>query len=1110
MRRKFIGALLFGALLVAPTSTFVSCSDYDDEIDNLQAQINANKSEMGTLVSDKITAVEAVIANLEAADASIEAQLADLEEADAATMAAAQSLVQAAAQELMGSMKAVVAMVEGNTASIADLVAADAKLTTAIETAQAKADAAYTLAQAADAKAAEALATLATVKADLEAQVTALDAKLVAELEKLAEVDAAVKAQIAALEAAGETVNGELAKLAKAIEDQKTALTKVINEAVAKVQAEVDGLETTVANLQKSFNTASAALQNEINTVKTGVQNVVASVDALAAEMEILGMLLRAELKSMVFEPQYYYHGIEAMAAVSYNFESKSTYAVNPDDDFSTDAPYDFVAKKVMPVLSATYHLNPSNAAVDTEDASKFNFVVLDRNYVKATGETFAPVVESASVEGGMLTVLANVPNAEEIKDIEADGQVTVLALQYNKGVAAEAEDTVITSDYAAVRAVEYKDLVLNFAGTTCTHLYTTAAEAIQNDPQVEIVWNDNDGLDLDELVNTHFDDNTGAHQSLDAMAADGTAAKLGFVYSYDLVGWHDGANATSETAHLGYNTENNRVRAQMPKDGKWQSSFEADQNKASIGRQPLVRVTLTYTKGGVNYKAAVGYIKFVIVEEATTPTPAEPKYVTVQFPYWNDAYTVNCGGEVFKNKLTWWQVEEKILALVNMSKEVFEATYELDGTSYVFNKYATDGLTPTTPLLPAGVVEQTKVDVDGHETEVILWTLTNNEAYEIFKQANSVTVYVRYQLKAGMRAKNDYVYVALTWTPSAINITPVAQIANESKIKEYWYAKNSIEAGSGYSDVHINVEVPGQQNSDCEFTTDLKNTFVKNELPAISGLAEVYEHLAATGVGQIKTVFVEETALYTNVPGASGQLYNLYVSADGSKLLTGVDVEVASITADGVITVAQTAEAKDLLNNEIHNKLGDKETLTAKVGFAYTTCAPVNTVALENNTFYVKILRPVSVTEGTAEFEDAQTNGSRALVHFEFIDWRDHKFVNNDLIGSNYYRYYGLNSGAYVSIDPDMDNITTNMNNGTLGVTKLSDVTSLIRFDYEWDSSKYIKDHYFGELVYENNGSTVGNFKIQIPVKVHYTWGTIYTNIVAEVKKTINNANKK
>ena len=1110
MRRKFIGALLFGALLVAPTSTFVSCSDYDDEIDNLQAQINANKSEMGTLVSDKITAVEAVIANLEAADASIEAQLADLEEADAATMAAAQSLVQAAAQELMGSMQAVVAMVQGNTVSIEALVAADAKLTTAIEAAQAKADAAYTLAQAADAKAQKALDELATVKADLEAQITALDAKLVAELKKLAEVDAAVAAQIAALEKAGETVNGELAKLAKAIADQKTDLEKVIDNAVAKVQAEVDGLETTVANLQKSFNTATTELQNEITAVKTGVQNVVASVDALAAEMEILGMLLRAELKSMVFEPQYYYHGIEAMAAVSYNFESMSTYPVNPDEDFSNDAPYDFVAKKVMPVLSATYHLNPSNAAVDTEDASKFNFVVLDRNYVKATGETFAPVVESASVEDGMLTVLASVPNAEEIKDIEADGQVTVLALQYNKGVAAEAEDTVITSDYAAVRAVEYKDLVLNFAGTTCTHLYTTAAEAIANDPQVEIVWNDKDGLDLDELVNTHFDDNTGAHQSLDAMAADGTAAKLGFVYSYDLVGWHDGANATSETAHLGYNTENNRVRAQMPKDGKWQSSFEADQNKASIGRQPLVRVTLTYTKGGVNYKAAVGYIKFVIVEEATTPTPAEPKFVTVQFPYWNDAYTVNCGGEVFKNKLTWWQVEEKILALVNMSKEVFEATYELDGTSYVFNKYATDGLTPTTPLLPAGVVEQTKVDVDGHETEVILWTLTNNEAYEIFKQANSVTVYVRYQLKAGMRAKNDYVYVALTWTPSAINITPVAQIANESKIKEYWYAKNSIDAGSGYSDVHINVEVPGQQGADCEFKTDLKNTFVKNELPAISGLAEVYEHLAATGVGQIKTVFVEETALYTNVPGASGQLYNLYVSADGSKLLTGLDVEVASITADGVITVAQTAEAKDLLNNEIHNKLGDKETLTAKVGFEYTTCAPVNTVALENNTFYVKILRPVSVTEGTAEFEDAQTNGSRALVHFEFIDWRDHKFVDNDLIGSNYYRYYGLTSGAYASIDPDMDNITTDMNNGTLGVTKLSDVTNKILFRYEWDSSKYIKDHYFGELVYENNGSTVGNFKIQIPVEVHYTWGTIYTNIVAEVKKTINNANKK
>ena len=337
--------------------------------------------------------------------------------------------------------------------------------------------------------------------------------------------------------------------------------------------------------------------------------------------------------------------------------------------------------------------------------------------------------------------------------------------------------------------------------------------------------------------------------------------------------------------------------------------------------------------------------------------------------------------------------------------------------------------------------------------------------------------------------------------------VGPIAKISDDSKIYVYWYAKNSnLE---GYSDVHINAEMPGQSGANCEFTTDLKNTFIRGQLPDIVGLDDDYMYL--TESGKMSVEFVEETELYTNVPGASGVFYNLHVSADGSKLLTTSNALVASITPDGVITMGQTPEAKDLLNNKAHNKLGDKETLTVKVGFKYTTSDPIfDSVELENNTFYVKILRPISVTEGEATIYDAVTNMSTALVHFDFIDWRDHKFVDNDLYGSDYYSYYGLNSGAYVSIEPDMDNITTNMYNGTLGETKLTDVTNSIKFRYEWDASKYIKDHYFGELVYENNGSTVSNFKIQIPVKVHYTWGTIYTNIVAEVKKTINNANKK
>ena len=42
MNKKFLSAILFGALMVSSTGTFVSCKDYDDDIENLQGQITAN------------------------------------------------------------------------------------------------------------------------------------------------------------------------------------------------------------------------------------------------------------------------------------------------------------------------------------------------------------------------------------------------------------------------------------------------------------------------------------------------------------------------------------------------------------------------------------------------------------------------------------------------------------------------------------------------------------------------------------------------------------------------------------------------------------------------------------------------------------------------------------------------------------------------------------------------------------------------------------------------------------------------------------------------------------------------------------------------------------
>ena len=40
MKKRFISAMLFGALVLAAGTSVTSCSDYDDEIQNLQTQID--------------------------------------------------------------------------------------------------------------------------------------------------------------------------------------------------------------------------------------------------------------------------------------------------------------------------------------------------------------------------------------------------------------------------------------------------------------------------------------------------------------------------------------------------------------------------------------------------------------------------------------------------------------------------------------------------------------------------------------------------------------------------------------------------------------------------------------------------------------------------------------------------------------------------------------------------------------------------------------------------------------------------------------------------------------------------------------------------------------
>jgi len=50
MNKKFLSAILFGALMVSSTGTFVSCKDYDDDIDAINKELTDLKSKLSNKV----------------------------------------------------------------------------------------------------------------------------------------------------------------------------------------------------------------------------------------------------------------------------------------------------------------------------------------------------------------------------------------------------------------------------------------------------------------------------------------------------------------------------------------------------------------------------------------------------------------------------------------------------------------------------------------------------------------------------------------------------------------------------------------------------------------------------------------------------------------------------------------------------------------------------------------------------------------------------------------------------------------------------------------------------------------------------------------------------
>lgn len=313
MKRKFISAMLFGALLIAPATTFVGCADYDDDIENLQGQITNNATTLDQLTKEKIQNVETEIESLKAANKQLQEALdkakSEGTDADAATLAAAQKLVEDAQAQLQAALDAVNGDITGINGKISDLdarllaqdgrlksveslLAADGKLTLAINDAQALAEKAYNLAEKTAATAdankqaiKDAAENLKSIKESLEGQINTLSDKVNDLSKKLADQNADITAQINSLKSQLNDANEGISANGDKIIKNKQKIDEIVGQ-LTELQNQIAKNKSAVETLESNFLTEIDKIVNEQNGLKTSIEGLKSANETVNQRLE--------------------------------------------------------------------------------------------------------------------------------------------------------------------------------------------------------------------------------------------------------------------------------------------------------------------------------------------------------------------------------------------------------------------------------------------------------------------------------------------------------------------------------------------------------------------------------------------------------------------------------------------------------------------------------------------------------------------------------------------------------------------------------------------------------------------------------------------------------
>lgn len=258
MKKKFLKVALFSLIMAAPATSFVSCTDYDDDITNLTTNDDKLQEEFNNKLEQQAKALEAKIAELQTAQTALETQAKQAgEAADAAAKAAADAAKAAEAAQKTGDQ------------ATADAQAAQAEAMKANAAAEAALKA---VDEAKAAVLAQTIEQMEALKKDIEGQIAALEAKYGKDFDNLtaAIAECAKQADVDNLKGSIEGLEGEIDKLQAQIDGIKTLSPDEVNALIKAYLTNIGINETTISAINGNI----TALDLRIDGVETAIEGI--------------------------------------------------------------------------------------------------------------------------------------------------------------------------------------------------------------------------------------------------------------------------------------------------------------------------------------------------------------------------------------------------------------------------------------------------------------------------------------------------------------------------------------------------------------------------------------------------------------------------------------------------------------------------------------------------------------------------------------------------------------------------------------------------------------------------------------------------------------------